>query len=58
MGTHPAAHQHKNETNGKCLFGTSGIYIYSFSIASDGVLTQLAPINAQRFEEGSCGGLT
>jgi hypothetical protein len=44
MGTHPVAHQHKNETKGKCLFGTSGIYIYPFSIAADRALKQLASI--------------
>jgi hypothetical protein len=58
MGTHPVAHQHKNETKGKCLFGTSGIYIYPFSIAADRALKQLASINAQRFNEDSCGGVT
>jgi hypothetical protein len=58
MGRHPADRQHKNKTNGRCLFGISWIYTYSFSIASDGALKQLASINAQRLNEGSCGGVT
>jgi hypothetical protein len=35
---------------------TNGIYIYSFSIASDGALKQVGSINAQQFNEGNCGG--
>lgn len=42
--------------NGKYLFGTDGIYIYSFSIASDGGLKQVASINAQKFNGSNCGG--
>ncbi len=42
--------------NGKYLFGTNGIYIYSFSIASDGALKQVASINAQQFNGYKCGG--
>ncbi|HXM23784.1 MAG TPA: hypothetical protein VN948_21175 [Terriglobales bacterium] len=42
--------------NGKYLFGTNGIYIYSFSIASDGALKQVASINAQQFNGYNCGG--
>jgi len=42
--------------NGKYLFGTNGIYIYSFSIASDGALKQIAAINAQQFNGYNCGG--
>jgi 6-phosphogluconolactonase (cycloisomerase 2 family) len=44
--------------NGKFLFGTNGVYIYSFSIASDGALDQVASINAQKFNGGRCGGPT
>ncbi len=44
--------------NGKFLFGTNGVYIYSFSIASDGALEQVAAINAQKFNGGRCGGPT
>lgn len=43
-------------SNGKYLFGTNGIDIYSFSIASDGALTQVASINAQNYNQNSCGG--
>jgi hypothetical protein len=42
--------------NGKYLFGTNGIYIYSFSIASDGALKPIASINAQQFNGYNCGG--
>ncbi|MGA8620861.1 MAG: hypothetical protein WB660_20335 [Candidatus Sulfotelmatobacter sp.] len=43
--------------NAKYLFGTDGVDIYSFSIASDGALTQVSSINAQQFNgEGQCGG--
>jgi hypothetical protein len=42
--------------NGKYLFGTNGIDIYSFSIAPDGALNQVAMINAQNFNQGGCGG--
>jgi hypothetical protein len=42
--------------NGGYLFGTNGTYIYSFSIASDGVLKRVASINAQQFNDGNCGG--
>ena len=44
--------------NGKYLFGTNGIYIYSFSIAPDGALKQVASINAQQFNGYNCGGPT
>lgn len=43
-------------SNGKYLFGTNGIDVYSFSIASDGALTQVASINAQNYNQNSCGG--
>ena len=42
--------------NGKYLFGTDGVYIYSFSIASDGALMQVAAINAQQFNPDNYGG--
>jgi len=42
--------------NSKYLFGSNGIEIYSFSIASDGALTQVASINAQNYNQNECGG--
>jgi hypothetical protein len=42
--------------NRKYLFGTNGIDIYSFSIATDGALQQVASIDAQSFNSGDCGG--
>jgi hypothetical protein len=42
--------------NSKYLFGSDGIDIYSFSIASDGALTQVASINAQNYNQNECGG--
>src|ERR1700687_87814 len=42
--------------NGKYLFGTNGVYIYSFSIAPDGSLEKVASINAQKFNGYNCGG--
>jgi len=42
--------------NRKYLFGTNGIYIDSFSIAPGGSLKQVASIDAQGFNVGSCGG--
>lgn len=42
--------------NGKYLFGTDGIEIYSFSIASDGALTEVGSINAQQFNQPVAGG--
>jgi hypothetical protein len=41
--------------NGKYLFGSNGIYIYSFSIASRGALRKVASINAQQFNPYHCG---
>ena len=44
-------------TNGKFLFGTDGINIVSFAIASDGTLNQVSSINATQFNgDGQCGG--
>lgn len=42
--------------NAKYLFGTNGVNIYSFSIASDGALEKVAYINAQKFNGYNCGG--
>jgi hypothetical protein len=42
--------------NSKYLFGSNGVDIYSFAIASDGALTQVASLNAQNYNEDSCGG--
>lgn len=42
--------------NGKYLFGTNGIDIYSFSIAPDGGLEKVGSINARRFNGNNCGG--
>ncbi|HXM22299.1 MAG TPA: hypothetical protein VN948_13665 [Terriglobales bacterium] len=36
---------------GKYLFGTDGVYIYSFAIASDGAIKQVATLNAQQYNE-------
>ena len=44
-------------TNGKFLFGTDGINIDSFSIASNGAISQVASLNATQFNgDGQCGG--
>lgn len=37
------------------LFATDGVYIYSFSIASDGSIKEVFSINAQQFNGGSGG---
>ena len=42
--------------NQKFLFSTDGIDIYSFSIASDGALTQVSSINAQALNGYALGG--
>ena len=42
--------------NGKYLFGSNGIDIYSFSVASDGTFQQVASINAQQFNSQSSNG--
>jgi hypothetical protein len=42
--------------NGKYLFGTNGVDIYSFSIASNGALQAVGSVNAQQFNGGDCGG--
>ena len=42
--------------NGKYLFGTNGVDIFSFSIAPDGGLQQVSSINAQQYNGGNSGG--
>jgi hypothetical protein len=43
--------------NDKYLFGSDGIYIYTYSIDSNGVLSQVSSINAQQYNDpNSTGG--
>jgi hypothetical protein len=42
--------------NGKYVFGSDGINIYSFLVGSDGALTQVATVNARNYNEDECGG--
>ena len=42
--------------NAKYLFLTDEVYIYTFSVAPDGSIEQVASINAQQFNDGGCGG--
>jgi 6-phosphogluconolactonase (cycloisomerase 2 family) len=42
--------------NASYLFGTDGVYIYSFSIAPDGSLKQVSSINAQQHNRDNYGG--
>jgi len=43
--------------NEKWLFGTNGVNLYSFSIASGGALHQVSSVNAQIHNDpGNCGG--
>ncbi len=43
--------------NGKYLFGTDGVNIDSFSVATGGALAEVSSINAQQFNgDGQCGG--
>ena len=44
--------------NSRYLFGTDGVYIYSFSIASNGALKQVSSINAQHYNQSNYGGPT
>jgi hypothetical protein len=37
------------------LFVSDGVYIYSFSIASNGALTKVSSVNAQQHTGGTCG---
>jgi len=42
--------------NGKYLFATNGVHIYSYSIASNGAIKPIASVNAESFNQSSCGG--
>jgi len=42
--------------NAKYLFTTDSVYIYSYSIAPDGAIKQVASINAQQFNPDNYGG--
>ncbi len=42
--------------NGKWLFSTDSLNIYSFSIAPDGAINQVASINAQQYNSSGTGG--
>ncbi|HWY59412.1 MAG TPA: hypothetical protein VNZ03_33415 [Terriglobales bacterium] len=44
--------------NANYLFGTNGVDIFSFAIASDGALEKVTSINAQKFNGYNCGGPT
>src|SRR5579864_4017721 len=41
--------------NGTYLFATDTVHIYSYSIASNGAIKQVASINALKFNDGNCG---
>lgn len=41
--------------NGKYLFATDTVHIYSYSIASNGSIEKVASINALKFNQGNCG---
>ena len=53
-----AANVQAMAVNAQYLFGTDGVSIYSFSIASDGALEKVSSINAQKFNGYNCGGPT
>jgi hypothetical protein len=55
VGTAPANVSY-TALNGKWLFGTDGTYIYSFSIAADGSLSQTSAINATQYNPYDSGG--
>jgi hypothetical protein len=40
----------------KYLFGTNGVEIDSFSIGNDGSIAEVSSINAQKLNQGDCGG--
>jgi hypothetical protein len=46
----------KMAANGKYLYGTNGVAIYSYAIAANGALRQVASIDAQEFNQYNCGG--
>ena len=52
-----AANANSIAANRNYLFGTDGENIYSFSIASNGALTQVSSINAVQFTDGYIGFL-
>jgi hypothetical protein len=43
-------------SSSKYLFGTNGVDIDSFSIADDGAIAEVSTINAQKLNQGDCGG--
>jgi len=51
-----SANVYSMAVNAKYLFGTDGVYIYSFAIASDGAIKQVASIDAQQYNPGNIGG--
>jgi len=42
--------------NSNFVFGTDGVYIYSYAIGPDGGLAAASLINAQQFNDDKCGG--
>jgi hypothetical protein len=42
--------------NAKYLFSSDRVYIYSYAIASDGAIKQVASIDAQQYNPGNIGG--
>jgi hypothetical protein len=42
--------------NGKYLFATNGVRIYSYSIASNAAIKPITSVNAEAFNQSSCGG--
>ena len=50
------ANVQKMAASGKYLYGTNGVAIYSYAIAANGALLQVASIDAQRFNQYDCGG--
>jgi len=51
-----AGYDGSTAVNGKYLFLTNGVDIYSYSIATDGALRRVAATNAQQFNQSDCGG--
>jgi hypothetical protein len=43
--------------NGTYLFATDTVHIYSYSIASNGAIKQVASINALKFNDSGCGSV-
>jgi hypothetical protein len=46
----------KMAVNGKYVFGTNGVTIYSYAIEVNGTLREVASIDAQKFNQSDCGG--